>query len=106
MNDVELIRRLIPRWSARRAEFERLIIEKFNLERVNDVLSLGRHTRPLQIPGTQWYCWVHGIGVRITRADETGGIDFDFDKPHPDPWRLRIFAECQVEENSEDAEQL
>jgi len=106
MDDVELIRRLIPHWYARRAEFQRLIIQSFDLKRINDFLSIGRHTKPIQIPGTPWFCWQHGIGVRIARQDETGGIDFDFDKPDPDAWRLRDFAERQIEENAEDADLL
>ncbi|MFT3772613.1 MAG: hypothetical protein QM820_45055 [Minicystis sp.] len=32
----------------------------------------------------------------IDRGLACGGIDFDFDKPAPDPWRLRRFAEKQL----------
>ncbi len=38
----------------------------------------------------------HGVGVDIDRGIRCGGIDFDFDKPNPDPWRLRLFAEKQL----------
>lgn len=30
------------------------------------------------------------------RGLASGGIEFDFDKPNPDPWRLRLFAEKQM----------
>jgi hypothetical protein len=34
--------------------------------------------------------------VDIDRGLMSGGIDFDFDKQHPDPWRLKLFAEKQL----------
>ena len=32
----------------------------------------------------------------IDRGLASGGIDFDFDQQHPDPWRLKLFAEKQL----------
>lgn len=35
----------------------------------------------------------HGTGVDVYKAQDVGGIDFDFDKLHPDAWRLNILFE-------------
>ena len=40
-------------------------------------------------PGTDWRFQTHGIGVSTHRPHEqTGGIDFDPDKPEPGGWWL------------------
>ncbi|HET9956932.1 MAG TPA: hypothetical protein VFQ61_20690 [Polyangiaceae bacterium] len=51
-----------------------------------------------------WYYRTHGAGVDIDRGVVCGGIDFDFDKIEPDPWRLRIFVEKQVNAGTLNAE--
>lgn len=38
----------------------------------------------------------HGIGVDIYKAPGVGGIEFNFDKPDPDEWRLGRHIEAQV----------
>ncbi len=42
----------------------------------------------------------HGVGVDIYRTNTVGGIDFDFNKPEPDEWRLRIFLEKQYNDGN------
>ena len=42
----------------------------------------------------------HGIGVDVSKTPDVGGIDFDFDKPDPDEWRLSIFFERQYNEGN------
>ncbi len=42
----------------------------------------------------------HGVGVDIYRTADVGGIDFDFDKPDPNVWRLQIFFEKQYNEGN------
>jgi hypothetical protein len=52
------------------------------------------------VPGTAWHIRTHGVGVDIFKTPEVGGIDFDFDKPDPDPWRMQIFVERQVNDGN------
>lgn len=49
---------------------------------------------------TTWFFRTHGIGVDVFRTWNVGGIDFDFDKVDPDPWRLGIFLEKQLNAGS------
>jgi hypothetical protein len=60
--------------------------------------ALALHPKGIarEIPGSAWFFTTHGIGVDIGRSDGSGGIDFDFDKPDPDAWRLLRFAEKQL----------
>ena len=91
----ELLRSLIPLWYAEMAWAKELLVRAFQLERAEDILRsefLGRR----QVPGTTWFIRTHGIGVDVYKTPEVGGIDFDFDKPDPDEWRLRIFFEKKV----------
>lgn len=91
----ELVRRAIPLWYAHVAWANELLIRSFNLAKAEDILGPElRHTQ--QIPNTCWFVRPHGIGVDIFKTPEVGGIDFDFDKPNPDAWRLAIFIERQV----------
>jgi hypothetical protein len=89
----------IPLWYAEMAWAKELIRRSFALERADDILRPElRGTRP--IPATNWFLRTHGIGVDVFKTPEVGGIDFDFDKPDPDPWRLKIFIERQVNEGN------
>jgi hypothetical protein len=38
--------------------------------------------------------------VDITKPGNKGGIDFDFDKPEPDEWRLREFLIKQLNDGN------
>lgn len=94
---IQLIRNLIPLWHANMAWEKELLVKAFDLEKAQDILrpeKRGLH----QIPGTTWFIRTHGIGVDIYKTPNVGGIDFDFDKPEPDEWRLKIFFEKQVNE--------
>lgn len=94
-SDVQLVKQAIPLWYANRLWAEELLIRAFGLANAQDVLRHeNRHHR--QIPGTCWFIRPHGIGVDIFKAPGVGGIDFDFDKPDPDEWRLARFIEAQV----------
>ncbi|MBT3037338.1 MAG: hypothetical protein KUF75_02005 [Candidatus Thiodiazotropha sp. (ex Ctena orbiculata)] len=94
MTDEELIEKIIPFWYAVMAWAKELLMRSFKLKEAKDILRpefRGRH----QVPCTNWFIRTHGIGVDIFKTPEVGGIDFDFDKPHPDEWRLKIFFEKQ-----------
>ncbi|MBD9417588.1 hypothetical protein IB234_23775 [Pseudomonas sp. PDM16] len=97
--DVNPIKAAIPLWYAQMAWAKELISRSFALERAEDILrSESRGNRI--IPGTAWYIRTHGIGVDVYKTLDTGGIDFDFDKPHPDHWRMRIFVQRQVNDGN------
>jgi len=99
MDNLEKIQKIIPLWYAQRAWAEELLIKAFNLKKAEDILGTnfkGNHP----ILGTNWMYRTHGVGVDIYRTADVGGIDFDFDKPYPDEWRLRIFFEKQYNEGN------
>jgi len=99
MDNLEKIEKIIPLWYAHRAWAEELLVRVFQLEAAQDIW--GRDFRGQKsIPGTNWIYRNHGIGVDIYRTADVGGIDFDFDKPDPDEWRLRIFFEKQYNEGN------
>ena len=99
MGNLDKILRLIPLWYASRVWAEELLIRTFDLEKAEDILQMENRGRK-PIPGTNWMYVTHGIGVDIYRTADVGGIDFDFDKPDPDEWRLRIFFEKQYNEGN------
>jgi hypothetical protein len=93
------VRMAIALWYAQMAWAKELIARSFNLARAEDILRLeNRSIRA--IPGTVWFIRTHGIGVDVYKTPDVGGIDFDFDKPHPDPWRMKIFIERQVNDGN------
>ncbi|TEU30811.1 DUF6896 domain-containing protein [Alkanindiges illinoisensis] len=90
-----LISPLISLWYAQIAWAKELLVRSFNLKKAEDILQYqnrGNH----QIQGTLWFVRTHGIGVDIYKTPAVGGIDFDFDQPDPDLWRLKIFLERQI----------
>jgi hypothetical protein len=94
MKDEELIKQILPLWYDAIAWANELLVKSFHLEKAQDILKAeyrGLH----QVKGTNWFIRTHGIGVDIFKTPEVGGIDFDFGKPEPDPWRLKIFFEKQ-----------
>jgi hypothetical protein len=93
------VRAAIPLWYAQMAWAKELIARSFGLQRAEDILRPeNRGTR--SVPGTAWFIRTHGVGVDIYKTPEVGGIDFDFDKQHPDAWRLTIFIERQVNDGN------
>lgn len=92
---IDLVRHAIPLWYANVAWAKELLVHTFNLANAQDILS-PVHRRTQKIPNTCWFIRPHGMGVDIFKTQEVGGIDFDFDKPHPDEWRLSIFINRQV----------
>ena len=70
-------------------------MRSFNLNDPQDILRSPNRCFQ-RVPNTCWFVRPHGIGVHIFKAPESGGVDFDFDKPHPDEWRLARFIEAQV----------
>lgn len=100
MNDpVHLVRSVIPLWYANVAWAKELLVRAFNLEKAEDILE--PHNRGCrQVPGTTWFIRTHGVGVDVYKDDNVGGVDFDFDKPDPDAWRLRCFIEKQVRDGA------
>jgi hypothetical protein len=92
---VDLIKQAIPLWYANVAWAKELLVRAFGLAEPQDILS--RENRHFQvIPNTCWFVRPHGVGVDIFKSPDVGGIDFDFDKPDPDEWRLALFIERQV----------
>jgi hypothetical protein len=94
-SDAELVRALIPHWFATRRWAEELLCRVLGLKSAADVLQREHRGRKTLV-GSMWTYRTHGVGVDIDRGITSGGIDFDFDKPEPDPWRLKIFAEKQL----------
>jgi len=99
MSDAELIKKIIPLWYAQYAWAEELLKRSFGFSRADEILS-SKYRGFNQIPGTNWMYRTHGIGVDISRTPEVGGIDFDFDKPDPDEWRLCLFFVRQYNEGN------
>ena len=99
MDDIELIRKVIPLWYAQKSWAEELLKRSFGLEKVEDILS-SEYRGFNEIPGSNWTYRTHGVGVDISRSPDVGGIDFDFDKKDPDEWRLTIFFERQYNEGN------
>ncbi len=99
MDNLEKISKLIPLWYAQKAWAEELLERAFDLENAVDILQKDNRGRK-SIPGTNWMYVTHGAGVNVYRTADVGGIDFDFDKPDPDEWRLRIFFEKQYNEGN------
>jgi len=99
ISNYELVKLAIPLWYAQVIWAKELLIRSFKLEKAEDILrpeNRGIH----QIQGTVWFVRTHGIGVDIFKSPTVGGVDFDFDKPNPDSWRLRIFIEQQVNDGN------
>jgi hypothetical protein len=96
--DSQHVIQLVGRWRERRSWAERLLKERLGLTDLLGIFALGRAVER-DVPGTDWRYQTHGIGVSIHRPPEqTGGIDFDLNAPHPDAWRLREFARRQVDD--------
>jgi len=91
----ELVRQAIPLWYANVAWAKELLVRALKLASAEDILR-PEHRRVQKIPNTCWTIRPHGIGVDIFKTPAVGGIDFDFDKPNPDEWRLSLFIERQV----------
>lgn len=99
MNNQELIKNLIPLWHATRLWAEDLLRRYLDLADVADVLKLeNRGKKP--IIGTNWMYRTHGVGVDIYKTEDVGGIDFDFEKLNPDPWRMKIFFRRQYNDGN------
>lgn len=94
-----LVRRSIPLWYAQVAWAKELLTRAFALSTPEEILK-SPHCHRQQVPGTCWWVCPHGVGVDIYRTPDVGGIDFDFDKPHPDAWRLALFIERQVNDGN------
>lgn len=92
---IELIRQAIPLWYANLEWAKELLVRAFNLMRPEDILT-PTHRRTQQILNTCWFVRPHGVGVDVFKTPDVGGIDFDFDKAHPDEWRLSLFITRQV----------
>lgn len=94
MSDVKLVEQVIPLWFAYRRWAEELLVAAFGLVKAEDILVSHRGLNA--IAGTNFFVRTHGVGVEVSKAPGVGGIDFDFDKPQPDVWRLQIFIEAQA----------
>ena len=102
-SDDRLVADLIALWHETRSWAEKLLCDTFDLQHVDDFMpSLARKGTPRtgQFPDSPWSYRVHGIGIDISKPNNRGGIDFDFDKPHIDRWRLREFMVKQLNDGS------
>ena len=98
-NDDRLIADLIALWHETRSWAERLLCDTFDLQHANDFLPTSARTdipRSGKFPDSPWCYRVHGIGIDISKPNNRGGIDFDFEKPNVDRWRLREFMVKQL----------
>ncbi|WP_417657716.1 DUF6896 domain-containing protein [Pseudidiomarina aestuarii] len=93
------IKAAIPLWYAQMIWAKELIRLGLGLSKAEDILLRENRGCNL-VPGTAWYIRTHGTGVDILKNTDVGGIDFDFDKPDPDPWRMQIFVERQVKDGN------
>lgn len=97
--DDQLIADLLALWHETRSWAEQLLCDTFDLQHVDDFMpALAQNDIPRsgQFPDSPWFYRVHGIGIDISQTNNRGGIDFDFDKPDVDRWRLRDFMVKQV----------
>lgn len=95
---------LIARWIEMRKWAEAFLVSRLGLSRAEDVLAFRPKGELRSIPETDWLYQTHGNGVLLTKANELGGIDFDFDKPFPDEWRLKWFLEAQLADGALDSD--
>ena len=99
LDNLAKIQQIIPLWYAQKAWAEELLVRAFELDAAQEILK-PEHRGNAAIPGTNWMYRTHGVGIDIYRTADVGGIDFDFNKPDPDEWRLRIFFEKQYNEGN------
>ena len=99
MTEVEAIKSLISRWYEAKSWAENLLCEHLELESPEDILD-SEHRGRKKIGDTEWYSRTHGVGVDVCKPNNKGGIDFDFDKPDPDEWRLREFLIKQLNDGN------
>lgn len=93
---IELVKIAIPLWYANVAWAKELLVRAFQLFNAHEILGPKYRGRESQVPNTCWFVLPHGVGVSLFKAPHVGGIDFDFDKPNPDSWRLTLFIKRQV----------
>lgn len=94
---LQLLRQVIPLWYAEVAWAKQLLQSVFGLDKAEDIL-LPQNRGRRQIPGTVWFVCTHGKGVDVYKTPYVGGVDFDFDTPDPDAWRLSLFFGRQANE--------
>ena len=102
-SDDRLVADLISLWYETRTWAEKLLCDTFDLQHIDDFMpSLAHNETPRtgQFPNLPWSYRVHGIGIDISKSKNRGGIDFDFDKPQLDRWRLREFMVKQLNDGS------
>jgi hypothetical protein len=99
MENQQLINNLIPLWYATRLWAEELLRRSLGIE--NSIEALLPENRGIKaISGTNWMYRTHGVGVDVYKTNDVGGIDFDFNKPDPDSWRLKIFFRRQYNDSN------
>jgi len=99
MNHIEAINELMSKWHETRFWAEELLCTKFNLNNAFEILE-PEFRGKIKIPDTPWFYRTHGVGVDISKPNNTGGIDFDFNKEFPDSWDLREFMIKQLNDGA------
>ena len=99
MDNQQLIKNLSPLWYATRLWAEELLRQSLGIENSIEVL-LPEKRGIKAISGTNWMYCTHGGGVDVYKTADAGGIDFDFNKPDPDSWRLKIFFRRQYNDGA------
>jgi hypothetical protein len=99
IREEDLIGRLVPLWHVTRRWAEDLLLVSLGFKRAGARPSPGHGV----IPGTNWFYRFHGYGVDIDCGMDCGGIDFDFNQPEPDAFRLHNFAQRQLNVGALDA---
>jgi len=95
MTNTEAIIELIEKWYSTKSWAELLICKSLNIESASDILQ-QEYRGKKKLGDSDWYYRTHGVGVDIAKVGNKGGIDFDFDKKHPDNYRLREFMIKQL----------
>ena len=102
-DDDKLVADLVALWHQTRAWAEQLLSDTFDLSDANEFLPTIAYSdipRSGQFPDSPWLYRVHGIGIDVAKSNNCGGIDFDFDKPNVDRWRLREFMVKQLNDGA------
>jgi len=98
LSDIEAVRDLIAMWYAVREWALTALREQLGVEDLG--AALGMEERTGTIAGSEYRYRFHGSGVDITKEDNRGGIDLDFDQSEPNPWDLRQFMVKQINDGA------
>ena len=95
----EAVQKLIEDWYIVRRWAERFLCDQLGLSSVEQISE--PHLRGIRrVADTEWWYRTHGIGVDLFKEGNHGGIDFDFEQPDPDIYRMHSFMVKQYNDGS------